>query len=247
MDVASAAKVFLGKVAHPGVASNAELWDWLWKNGGTPWVIDSVHPVLAEYIHQLTLGRTNCRIFVPLCGNTIDLKWLAEQGHHVVGLEASETAILQFFESRGLGKEVKQLEGIENGKLYTSCDGRLLIYQCDIFAISKDILGSFDCVWDKGSLVAIPPNTRQRYAEILTSILANDGRIILETVQHAETGSFHGPPYSIEEQDITDLFSVSFEWKILRRKANPEVLQRFVSVGFTKYDNVAFLLCKRST
>jgi thiopurine S-methyltransferase len=172
---------------------------------------------------------------------------LAEQGHHVVGLEASETAILQFFESRGLGKEVKQLEGIENGKLYTSCDGRLLIYQCDIFAISKDILGSFDCVWDKGSLVAIPPNTRQRYAEILTSILANDGRIILETVQHAETGSFHGPPYSIEEQDITDLFSVSFEWKILRRKANPEVLQRFVSVGFTKYDNVAFLLCKRST
>jgi hypothetical protein len=44
---------------------------------------------------------------------------LAEQGHHVVGLEASETAILQFFESRGLGKEVKQLEGIENGKLYT--------------------------------------------------------------------------------------------------------------------------------
>ena len=44
MDLDSAAKVFVNKVTQPGVVSNAELWDWLWKNGGAPWVSDSVHP-----------------------------------------------------------------------------------------------------------------------------------------------------------------------------------------------------------
>jgi hypothetical protein len=31
--------------------------------------------VLTGYIDQLTLGRTNCRIFMPLCGDNIDMKW----------------------------------------------------------------------------------------------------------------------------------------------------------------------------
>jgi thiopurine S-methyltransferase len=213
MDAPSKGKVFLGKVTQPGVASDVETWDWLWKNGGTPWVTESVHPLLSEYIDQLTLGRANCRTFVPLCGNTIDLKWLVEQGHRVVGLEVSETAILQFFERCGWEQEVKQLEGIENGKLYTACDGRLQIYQCDMFAVSKDILGSFNCVWDRGSLGAISPDTRKGYVEIISSIVADDGRILLEVIEHEGTGNFHGPPYSLKEQDIANLLSNGFYFK----------------------------------
>ena len=49
---------------------------------------------------------------MPLCR-------LVEQGHRVVGVDASQMAILRFFDRRGLEHEVKPLEGIENGKIYT--------------------------------------------------------------------------------------------------------------------------------
>lgn len=147
-----------------------------------------------------------------------------------------------------------------------SCNGRLQIYQCDISVVFKlakipsyikmyntaslhrDIIGMFDCVWDKGAFGAISPHRRQRYVDMISSILTSEGRMILETAQHEETGDFHGPPYSIEEQLISDLFcTLSFDFKLLRRQANDDILQKFHSVGLTKYENVAFLLWKRSS
>jgi hypothetical protein len=72
---------------------------------------------------------------------------------------------------------------------------------------------------------------------MISSILTSEGRMILETVQHEETGDFHGivmvipfyfswyqitvplnvsgPPYSIEEQLISDLFCSGFAFSIV--------------------------------
>ena len=43
-------------------------------------------------------GKSGCSIFVPLCGKTLDLIWLNEKGHTVMGCELSEVAAKQFFE-----------------------------------------------------------------------------------------------------------------------------------------------------
>jgi hypothetical protein len=104
-------------------------------------------------------------------------------------------------------------------------------------SLHRDIIGMFDCVWDKGAFGAISPHRRQRYVDMISSILTSEGRMILETVQHEETGDFHGivmvipfyfswyqitvplnvsgPPYSIEEQLISDLFCSGFAFSIV--------------------------------
>ncbi len=37
------------------------------------------------------------RVFVPLCGKSIDMLWLVQQGFAVTGCEISELAVEQFF------------------------------------------------------------------------------------------------------------------------------------------------------
>ena len=41
-------------------------------------------------------------VFVPLCGKSLDMVWLAQQGHRVIGAELSQRAIDDFFAERGL-------------------------------------------------------------------------------------------------------------------------------------------------
>lgn len=42
------------------------------------------------------------RIFLPLCGKTLDIAWLLAKGYRVAGAELSEMAIEQLFESLGI-------------------------------------------------------------------------------------------------------------------------------------------------
>ena len=39
---------------------------------------------------------------MPLCGKSLDMKWLAEQGHSVVGIDIVELAAQQFFTENDL-------------------------------------------------------------------------------------------------------------------------------------------------
>ena len=41
-------------------------------------------------------------VIVPLCGKSLDMLWLAEQGYSVVGLEMVEEAIMAFFKENSL-------------------------------------------------------------------------------------------------------------------------------------------------
>ncbi len=45
-----------------------------------------------------TLGvPPGARVYVPLCGKSIDMVWLAAHGHRVVGSELSPLAVEEFF------------------------------------------------------------------------------------------------------------------------------------------------------
>jgi len=46
-------------------------------------------------------------------------------------------------------------------------DGRLKIFNCNLFSVDPLICGTFDGIWDRGSLVAISPDDRKRYANSL--------------------------------------------------------------------------------
>ena len=38
-------------------------------------------------------------VFVPLCGKSLDMRWLEAQGHQVVGVELAQLAVEAYFEA----------------------------------------------------------------------------------------------------------------------------------------------------
>ena len=67
--------------------------------------MDEVHPTLLRFADRLLPPlQTAQRVFVPLCGKTMDLTWLAVGGHRVFGVEVSQLAVEQYFSEAKLPK-----------------------------------------------------------------------------------------------------------------------------------------------
>jgi thiopurine S-methyltransferase len=77
---------------------------------------------------------------------------------------------------------------------------------------SASIIGKFDYIYDRGSMVAIEPQLRASYVKILKSLLKPGGKVILVALERKSTSNNieatkKGPPYSIDENNIRELFS----------------------------------------
>ena len=79
-----------------------DIWIESWKRGSTRWHEGQVNAMLEKHAQDLTSGRTNLRVFVPMCGKSVDLLWLTDNGHTVVGVELAEIAVKSFFEETNL-------------------------------------------------------------------------------------------------------------------------------------------------
>ncbi len=65
--------------------------DWLqrWENAKTEFHQPEVNEYLIKHWDRLA-GST---VFIPLCGKTLDILWLANKGLRVIGIEISDIAI----------------------------------------------------------------------------------------------------------------------------------------------------------
>lgn len=84
-----------------------EFWHKRWQEKRIGFNQSAVNPLLTEYIDHLDLA-VGSRIFVPLCGKSIDMVWLAAQGYDVVGVELVETAVQEFFAEQNIQSIVSQ-------------------------------------------------------------------------------------------------------------------------------------------
>jgi len=71
---------------------NPEFWQARWQDKRTGFNQPEVNPLLTKYLTALNLP-SGSRVFVPLCGKSIDMIWLASQGYDVVGVELVESAV----------------------------------------------------------------------------------------------------------------------------------------------------------
>lgn len=169
-------------------------WEQAWAEGRTRFHKDRVHPDLQRWEQQL-LGAGPARVLVPLCGKTLDLVWLVERGHEVVGVEFVHAAIEAFFEEQGRSPS-------RQGDAWA--DGPLTLVQADFFELPD--LGLFDAVWDRAALVAIDPSRREAYAAVVRSCLRPGGRLLLNAFEYDQS-RMEGPPWSVPEAHVRDLFS----------------------------------------
>lgn len=169
--------------------------DWLkrWQEGNTGWHEAEGNRSLRK--HWTESGK---RVLVPLCGKTKDLIWLEQQGNEVVGVELSEIAVRGFFAENGIGfSEVK-------GDLtaFVADDRPITMYCGDYFRFSE---GPFDGYYDRGALVAISPDLRDRYVEHTRALLSDDAVKLIISVEYDESVA-SGPPFSLSGDEITRLW-----------------------------------------
>lgn len=168
-------------------------WKDRWETGQTGWHFDKPHPLLVEYASSAWQ-----RVLVPLCGATHDLGWLADQGVEVVGVEVSEIAAAKIFEARG---ETPTRTNVGPFEVWSV--GKLHVAVGDMFDFAPEICGTFDAVWDRASLVAIPPDTREQYQAVLRSVAP--GAELLLAVFEYDPSVMDGPPHSILGEEVARL------------------------------------------
>lgn len=181
----------------------ADFWHNRWENNLTGFHLDEVNPHLKENWSVLSLPAGS-RIFAPLCGKSLDLIWLAEQGHQVVGIELSHLAVEAFFSENQLKVERHQVGGLE---LWQS--EKISLFCGDFFELTAETLGQVDAVYDRASLIALPPAMRQDYAAKMAE-LAQSAPKLLVTLEY-EQSKMDGPPFSVSEDEVRALYQAKYQ------------------------------------
>ncbi|XP_033738514.1 probable thiopurine S-methyltransferase [Pecten maximus] len=179
-------------------------WQKRWAERKIGFHQDAVHLYLEKYIDKLLNKHEKIDVFMPLCGKAVDIKWLADKGHSVVGVECSSMALEEFFDEQNVEYTTEPVNEVK-GSLYKSKDGKIKLYCCDFFAFNKDIAGQFDAIWDRAAMVAINRSDRVKYTDLLKSLMKPECRLALVTLEFDE--SLHaGPPHDFPEDNVRELY-----------------------------------------
>ncbi|ELU03337.1 hypothetical protein CAPTEDRAFT_214771 [Capitella teleta] len=196
-------------------------WIQMWEKNATPFHSSDVNMFLKRFYEKWIGDKQNLKIFVPLCGKSVDMRWLLDQGHRVIGLEASSIAVADFMEENNFEHST---EAYASGEVVKTKDGRCVIYKGDLFEFNSDIEGGFDAIWDRGSLVAIGPDQREKYIQLMKSLLAPHGQYLIETYYNDDP-TYQGPPFKIDPECLCSLLDGCFTSEVLLEKNNldPEI------------------------
>lgn len=181
---------------------HAEFWLERWRRGDIGWHDAEVNSHLRDYWPDLRLFERS-RVLVPLCGKTLDLLWLASRGHQVLGVELSEEAVRDFFAENALRPKVTPIAHFQRFEV-----DELTILQGDFFALEPGQLGPVEAVFDRGSLVALPPEMRSAYAHHLTR-LAGEAPCLLISYDY-EQWRMAGPPFAVGREEIESLYGARY-------------------------------------
>lgn len=73
-----------------------DFWHQKWAKNEIGFHLPNANPLLVTFFSALNL-KANARVFLPLCGKTLDIAWLLNAGYQVAGVELSQTAIDDLF------------------------------------------------------------------------------------------------------------------------------------------------------
>ncbi|XP_054840284.1 thiopurine S-methyltransferase [Eublepharis macularius] len=193
--------------------------EWLekWQLRNLPFHKEEGHPLLKKYLDNFLNGRNGLKIFFPLCGKAVEMKWLADMGHHVVGVEISETALKDFFTEQSLSYSEETVPEIPGAKLLKSTSGNISLYCCSIYDLASTVVGKFDAIWDRGSLVAVNPCDRERYANLMLSLMNRRCCCFLVTVSY-DPSKHKGPPFYVPDSEVKRLFGQCCDIKQLEKR-----------------------------
>ncbi|MEJ2081035.1 MAG: thiopurine S-methyltransferase [Acidobacteriota bacterium] len=178
-------------------------WHERWQQNRIGFHLEDVNPYLRAHWAGLGLPAS-ARILVPLCGKSVDLDWLAAQGHQVLGVEISPLAVEAFFREHGLSPHVSELrQGLQRWQA-----GAISILCGDFMTLQAADLGGIDGVYDRAALIALPPARRPAYVGQLQRLAGIVPQLLI-TLEH--DGDPHaGPPFSVPDEEVRAHYGANY-------------------------------------
>ncbi|SDX50007.1 thiopurine S-methyltransferase [Nitrosomonas halophila] len=215
-----------------------DYWLTRWQQGDIGFHQDDINPYLRQYWHELNLPQGG-EVFVPLCGKSRDMLWLRNQRQKVLGVELSDLAVQAFFSEQALVPERMR----DDSFVHYRVDD--IDIRCgNFFDLGREDLASVQAVYDRASLVALPPAMRQRYASYLLQILPPGTQILLIAFDYPQA-EMAGPPFAVTPGEVAALYQPHAEIRLL---AELDVLAhnpRFRERGLSQMRESIFLLTLR--
>lgn len=186
---------------------DADFWLDRWQRNQIGFHESQANPLLVAHVASLTMPAGS-RIFVPLCGKTLDIHWLLSRGIQVAGCELSQIAVQQLFAGLGLTPTVSAV-----GQIRRYSAAGIDIFQGDIFALSREALGSVAAVYDRAALIALPEAMRGGYASQIQRLTGRARQLII--CLHYDQRLVAGPPFSVDASDIARLYQGAYDIRLL--------------------------------
>jgi thiopurine S-methyltransferase len=192
----------------------ADEWLARWREGRTAFHEGRPNDLLVRHAAHLAGSR---RVLVPLCGKSEDLAFLAACGHDVVGVELAEQAVQAFFAEHDLTPSIAPRgpvvayevgAGMVRPAAPTgpATSGAIALLAGDFFAVTPELLGPVDALYDRAALIALPAELRSRYVARLRALLPVEAPALVITLEY-DQAAVAGPPYAVLEAELRTLYA----------------------------------------
>ena len=209
-----------------------EFWHHRWHSQKIGWHRKIYNDLLLKHWSKINAIEGG-NVFVPLCGKSLDMLWLAEQGHTIVGLEMVQQAIESFFIENQFHFDI-----VESGKHRKYSSQPFTIFQGDFFDISTGLIQA-DAWYDRAALIAIDPSNRKDYVNQISKQTKSGAAGLLITFAYPQE-QMQGPPFALEDETVRDLFSNGFELELLEKIFLEDEKER----GLTNISSSVFKIVK---
>ena len=215
-----------------------EFWRDRWSQGQIGFHQRDVDTLLKAHWTDLRIGG-GARVFVPLCGKSLDINWLCDLGHRIVGVELSDVAVQAYCAENGIParrRVLKEFDVYEAPRLALLCG--------DYFGLTPSLLGEVSAIYDRAALIAFAADQRGLYVEHMDEITGARAPILLITLEFPQA-EMNGPPFSVDSNEIERLYSRSFLIYELARRNILAAEPRLRARGLSQLFEVCYRLVPR--
>lgn len=215
-----------------------DFWHQRWQARQIGFHQSAPHPFLERWWPSLD-AAAGSRVYVPLCGKSLDMVWLSVRGYRVVGSELSSLAVEEFFgEQQRTDVQIEQ-----HGSFHWHRSGAFEIFEGDALQLTPELLGPVQAAYDRAALVALPPSMRERYALHFATLMPAGSRTLLIAFEY-EQAIKDGPPFSVEPDEVQGLYGDFFRVEELERVDIIGESPKFAASGLDALHEVAYSLTR---
>ena len=211
-----------------------EYWENRWITNQTGWHRSVYNDLMVKYWPELGIP-TDSKVLVPLCGKSLDMLWLAEKGHAIVGIEFTRVAVERFLSENNLEHTI-----VKHPSYIEFSSERFTILNGNILAIPSDLIQA-EAWYDRAAMIAINPDLREDYVSQIRQQTKVGAVGLLITYSYPQE-EMEGPPFSLNNGDVFQLFQDGFRVECLETIELEDEKER----GLSRINSSVFALTRVS-